>query len=158
MNKIQRSIAGVSLMHTLFQEYKAGELHSSGEIIRKRTAKYMRQRSKTNRKEFIDAIMATDKAWKETIAHFVKDHVKIEAKSTIRAIYNYFEEEISKYANIRAEHIEKFLIIGTSDAEAEHNSDMVVDYLVERLGMEKRKSVLATRFAILKQTRILEGK
>lgn len=89
MNKIQRSIAGVSLMHTLFQEYKAGELHSSGEIIRKRTAKYMRQRSKTNREEFIDAIMATDRAWRETIEHFVKDHVKIEAKSTIRAIYNY---------------------------------------------------------------------
>lgn len=158
MNNIQKSIIGTSLMHTLFQEYKAGELAKSGELVRKRVAKYMKSRAKTNQKDFVNAIACSDSAWRTTVLHFAKENVRIEAKSTIRAAYNYFEEELSKYANIREEHIEKFLIVGTDDAEAEHNSQMVIDFLVECLGMEKKKSVLKTRLDIIKQNRILEGK
>lgn len=158
MNNIQKSIIGASLMHTLFQEYKAGELAKSGELVRKRVAKYMKQRARTNQRDFIDAIKLSDKAWRKTVLHFAKENVKIEAKSTIRAIYDYFEQELSKYANIREEHIEKFLIVGTDDAEAEHNSQMVIDFLIECLGMEKRKSVFKTRLDIIKQNRILESR
>ena len=158
MNNIQKSIIGASLMHTLFQEYKAGELAKSGELVRKRVAKYMKQRARTNQRDFIDAIKFSDKAWRKTVLHFAKERKRIEAKSTIRAVYDYFQEELSKYANIREEHIEKFLIVGTNDAEAEHNSQIVIDFLIECLGMEKKKSALKSRLDMIKQNRILEGR
>ena len=59
---------------------------------------------------------------------------------------------------MRDKHIEKMLILATDDAEAEHNSDLVVDFIVEKLGLEKRKSAFKTRLAILKGNRIMEGK
>jgi hypothetical protein len=158
MNSVQKSLVGASLINTLFFEYKCGELNSSGELVRKRIAKYMKQRSKTNRSDFIIAIKTTDTAWRDAINHFAKETLKIEAKSTIRAIYNYFSDELSKYANVRDEHIEKFLIMSISDAEAEHNSDIVIDYIISQIGLEKRKSLFKTKLAILKQNRILEGK
>ena len=156
MNKIQKSISGASLIGAIFSNYKAGELNSAGELVRKRAAKYMRKRERTNHKQYFLAVMATDKAWKDAVNHFADKNMRIEAKSTVRAIFNYFEDELSKYANIRSEHIEKMMIQITDDAEAEHNSDIVIDFIIEKLGLEKRVSAFKTRFAILKGNKILE--
>jgi len=155
MNNIQKSISATSLIGTLFSNYKAGDLNSAGELVRKRAAKYMRQRRKTNKKYYFEAVMKTDKAWKDAVNHFADKNMRIEAKSTIRAIFNYFEEELA-YANIRSIHIENMMIHATDDAEAEHNSDIVIDFIIEKLGLEKRVSAFKTRFAILKGNKILE--
>lgn len=158
MNNVEKSIVASSLIGIIFTEYKAGELDKAGELVRKRLAKYMRRRAKTNPKEFLIAIKITDTAWRETVNHFAEINMRIEAKSTIMEIFNYFEDGLSKYANVRDKHIENFMIQATDDAEAEFNSDKVVDYLVEKLGLPKRKNAFHTRFAILKENRILEGK
>ena len=158
MENVEKSIIASSLIGTIFNEYEVGELNSSCELVKKRIGKYMRKRAKTNKKIFVDAIKKTDKVWQEAINHFAKQNLKIEAKSTIRAIYNYFEDVLSKYANVRSEHIERMLIFATDDAEAEHNSDLVVDFIVEKFGLQKRKSAFKTRLAILKGNRIMEGK
>ena len=158
MENVEKSIIAASLIGTIFNEYEAGELNSSSELVKKRIGKYMRKRARTNKKILIESILKTDKAWQEAINHFKKANIRVEAKSTIRAIYNYFEDVLSKYANVRSEHIERMLIFATDDAEAEHNSDLVVDFIVEKLGLEKRKSAFKTRLAILKGNRIMEGK
>jgi len=158
MENVEKSIIASSLIGTIFNEYEAGELNSAGELVKKRIGKYMRKRAKTNNKIFAEAIQKTDNAWQEAINHFAKESLRIEAKSTIRAIYNYFEDVLDKYANVRSEHIERMMMFATDDAESEHNSDMVVDFIVDRLGLQKRKSSFKTRLAILKGNRILEGK
>jgi len=158
MNNIEKSIIAASLIGTIFSQYEAGELNRAGEEVKKRIGKYMRKRAKSNRNEFGNAILNTDKAWQDAINHFVNDNVRIEAKSTIRAVYNYFSNELTKYANVSDKHIERMMINTTSDAEAEHNSDTVVDYIVEQLGFPKRKNAFHARLAILKGNRILEGK
>ena len=158
MNNIEKSIAAASLIGTLFNEYEAGTLNRAGEEVKKKIGKYMRKRAKSNPKDFQNSIKLTDKAWQNAINHFAKDNLRIESKSTIRAIYNYFSKELSKYAKVSDKNIERMMINATDDAEAEHNSDLVVDYIVEQLGLPKRESLFHTRFQILKENRIIEGK
>lgn len=158
MNPLEKSIISSTLINTIFQEYDCGQLNSSGEVVRKKIAKYMRQRSKTNRQLFIDSVMKCDSAWRETINHFAKQKLKIEAKTTIAAIYNYFSDELVKYVNLKDKHIEKLMICAVSDAEAEHNSDLVIDYLIQQLGLEKRKSAFAGKKLTILNNMIIDRK
>ena len=143
MNSLEKALIGSSIINVIFQEYQSGELNSSSELVRKRIATFMRIRSKSNRKLFLQVIKKTDKAWKNTINHFVKQKLKIEAKATISAIYNYMQEDLEKFANIKEKDMEMFTIQMIDDVEAEKNSGIVVDYLMSELGLEKKKSLFA---------------
>ena len=158
MTNLQKAIAAATLINTLFNEYKAGQLNSTGEKVRKKIAKFMRQRSKTNEADFIFSVKKTDEAWRKAINHFAKENMKIEAKTTITAIYNYFAPQMQKFLKLSEAQMEKFAIMGTDDAEAEANSSTVVDYLVEQMGIEKKKSAFAGKKLIIKNNLILERK
>ncbi len=158
MTNLQKAIAAATLINTLFNEYEAGALNSTGEKIRKKCAKFMRQRASINRQDFLTAVTATDKAWIATINHFIKEKMKIEAKTTIAAVYNYFASEMQKFLKLTEKQMEQFAIISTDDAEAEANSSTVIDYLVEEMGIEKNKSAFAGKKLIIKNNLILERK
>ena len=158
MDKLEKSLIAATLINTIFHEYNSGELNSSGEIVRHRIARLMRQRAKTNKKLFLEVIKKTDIVWKDAINHFAKEKMKIEAKTTIMAFYNYFNMELERFANITDKHIEKMMINSVSDVEAEHNSDIVVDYIVQKLGIEKKRSAFGGKFLTLKNNMIIEGK
>ena len=158
MTNLQKAIAASTLMNTLFNEYKAGELNSTGEKVRKKCAKFMRQRANSNRQDFLLAVKKTDEAWRNTINHFAKENMKIEAKTTIAAIYNYFDPEMQKFLKLTEKQMEQFTIITTDDAEAESNSITVIDYLVEQMGFEKRKSAFAGKKLTIVNNLILDGK
>ena len=155
---LRKSLIGVSLMNSLFMSYKQGELNSSGELVRKRVAKLMRQRSNSNHQLCLDVIKDTDIAWRKTVNHFLKDNMRIEAKSTITAIYNYMAEDIEKYAGITDKHIEMFMIQTVDDLQAEKNSSIVVDYLMKDLGIAKKRSLFAGKLNTIKNNLIIEGK
>jgi len=158
MTDLEKSIIGSTLINTIFSEYHQGELTKIGGIIRKRNAKYMRQRSKSNRKLFLQAIKKTDKAWKNTINHFAKEKLRIEAKITITSIYNYMPQALEKFANIKDKDIELFMMRTIDDIEAEKNSDIVVDYLMTEIGIDKKVSLFQGRKLTIKNNLILEGK
>lgn len=158
MKKLENALIAATLINTIFQEYNPNELNSSGELVRSRIAKFIRQRSKSNKKLTLEVIMKVDKVWRVAINHFAKEKLAIEAKATITAIYNYFENELTKYAKVTDAHIEKFMINGTDNFEAEKNSDIIVDFMAKELGIEKKKSAFAGKFAILKGNLITDGK
>jgi len=158
MTNLQKAISAATLINTLFSEYKVGELNSTAEKVRKKCAKFMRQRAKSNRADYITAVNATDEAWRKSIDHFAKYEMKIEAKTTISAIYNYFAPEMQKFLKLSEKQMEKFAIDSTSDAEAEANSSTVVDYLVQQMGIEKKKSAFAGKKLTIKNNIILDGK
>jgi len=158
MTNLQKAIAASTLMNTLFNEYKAGDLNSTGEKVRKKCAKFMRQRANSNRQDFLVAVKATDEAWRNTINYFAKEKLKIEAKTTITAIYNYFAPEMQKHLKLTEKQMEQFSIISTDDAEAEANSSTVIDYLVEQMGIEKKKSAFAGKKLTIVNNLILDGK
>ncbi len=138
-------------------EYSPNELNSSGELVRKRVAKFMRQRSKSNRKLCLDVIKKTDKSWRKTVKRFAKVELRIEAKSTIAAIFNYMPNELEHFANIQDKHIEQYMIPAVGDAEAERNSSTVIDYLMNDLGFEKKKSAFSGRKLTIKNNLIIDN-
>ncbi len=158
MTNLEKALIGSSLINTIFHEYEVSELTSSGELVRKRIAKFMRQRGKSNRKIFIQAIKKTDKAWKKTINEFAKQKLSIEAKATIAAIYNYMPNDLENFANVQDKHIEQFMITAVDDYEAEKNSSVVIDYLMADLGIEKKKSLFAGKKFTIKNNLIIDGK
>jgi len=158
MTNLQKAIAASTLIDNLFRTYKAGELNSTGEKVRKKCAKFIRQRLKSNRQDFLAAVKKTDEAWEKTKNHFAKEKLKIEAKTTITAIYNYFAPEMQKHLKLTEKQMEQFSIISSDDAEAEANSSTVIDYLVEQMGIEKKKSAFAGKKLTIVNNLILDGK
>lgn len=158
MTNLTKAIISASLINTIFSEYVAGELNSSGELVRKKVAKFMRQRSKSNKKEFVSAIMITDKAWREAINYFADKKISIELKATIAAIYNFTPENNEKFIGLKDKHIEKMMIGATDNYEAEKNSDAVVKFIMERLGFKSKKSKFSGKRLIIANNLILEGK
>ncbi len=156
MNNLEKAMMGATLINTLFHEYKPGELAKSGEKIRGRIAKFIRQRSKSNQKMYVEVIMKADEAWRKTINEYKT--TSIESKSTIAKIYDYFGKELERFANVKDKDIELFTMQMTDDAEAEHNSRMVVDFLVQQMGIERRKSLFEGKRLQIKNELILEGK
>lgn len=155
MTSKQKALIATTLMNTIFQEYATGELNKHGELIWSRVGKFIRVNAKQNKALFLEVVNEADRAWRETIEHFTDKKIMIETKSTIMAIFNYFEADL-KQANIKNKHIEEWTKEMIDNAEAEHNSSIVIDYLVERLGMQKRKSIFKTKLTIIKMNRILE--
>jgi len=155
MDNLEKALIGATLMNTIFHQYEAGELAKSGEKIRGRVAKFLRQRSNSNEKLLREVILKADEAWKKSINEYMT--TAIEAKSTIAKIYDYFQKELEKFANIKEKDIELFTMQMTHDAEAEHNSRMVIDFLVQQLGIEKRVSAFSGKRLTIKNDMILEG-
>ena len=74
MENVEKSIIASSLIGTMFNEYEAGELNNTSELVKKRIGKYMRKRARTNSKLYIESVLKTDKVWQEAINHFAKQN------------------------------------------------------------------------------------
>ena len=156
-SNLEKSLIAASLINTLFYSYEQGELNKSGELIRKRVSKLMRARSKSNNQLLMNAIKTTDEAWRATINHFAKANTPIEAKSTISAIYDYFSEDLKRFASITEKHMENFSINSTCNVQASRNSKMVIDYLIVEMGMEKRVSLFKGKKLLLRGNMVTDG-
>lgn len=105
------------------------------QTLRARLKKFMYIRSRSNHKEFAEAVNYANIAWQKSINHFVEQKLKIEAISTIVRLYDLYEEPLTKYANVRAKQIEAYAMGITEDTTLEHetNSYEVADYIIEQL-------------------------
>ncbi len=103
--------------------------------LRARLKKFMYVRSRSNQKEFLEAIKYADTAWRNSINYFAAQNLKIEAISTIVRLYDLYEEPLTKYANVRAKQIDAYAAGITDDTTLEHetNSYEVADYIIEQL-------------------------
>lgn len=107
------------------------------QILRARFKKFMFVRSRSNQKEFLEAIKYADTAWRNSINYFAEQKLKIEAISTIVRLYDLYEEPLTKYANVRAKQIEAYAAGVTDETTLEHetNSYEVADYITEQLAI-----------------------
>lgn len=103
--------------------------------LRARFKKFMYVRSRSNTKEFLEAVKFADIAWQNSINHFVKQKLTIEAVSTIVRLYDLYEEPLTRYANVRAKQIDAYAAGITEDTTLQHetNSYEVADYIIEQL-------------------------
>lgn len=115
----------------------ARERTKSIQELRARFKKFMYVRSRTNKKEFLEAIKYADEAWRKMVEHFMEQKLAIEAVSTIIRLYDLYEEPLTKYANVRAKQIDAYAMGISEDTtlQLETNSYDVADYLIEQLAV-----------------------
>ena len=162
---LQNAIISGSIIGSLLANYDHKECRGALAKIRKDIKKMMFRRSRTNEKEFREAIAIADKAWRDTVNHFAKldKKMEIEALTSVSWLYNLYAKPLERFANISQKKMElaTMKISEATQLHHEQNSYETIDYLIERLAEStgiKRENKLKTRFTIMKQNLILEGK
>ena len=151
---LQNAIIISSLIGTLLSEYSVKENTKIITLLKRRIHKFMYSRSRTNKKEFLEALRISEAIWKQSINHFAKKKTKLEVISTVIRLHDLYSTEVSRFANIREEHLES-LSANQSESttqEIELDSYEVADYILNELssftGVERRKLNLLQRIKI----------
>lgn len=161
--KLQNAIIAGSIIGSLLSNYNPNETNKNLKQIRADIKKMMYRRSRSNKKEFVEAIAIADKAWSDTINHFTKinEQMPIEALNSVMRLYNLYAEPLKRFANISEKKMEKlmFKIEERVSQEHENNSFEAIDFLLDRLsestGVNTDKG-LKTKLAIIKGNIITE--
>lgn len=143
MTAVERAIIASSLMNTMFMYYDHTELNSTAQKVRRKVSQYMRNRKKSNPQEFLRIIELCDKTWRNTVDHFAEQNLKIEAKFTIASVYNNMQDVCISKIGIKENLFERFMVGATEDAEAEHNSDIIIEYFLNEIGIGVKKKSFA---------------
>lgn len=133
LNAIEQAIAIASTIGTLLDMYTDRQSGAIQEVRRVQT-RFMRQRAKTNRKEFIRAVTVADQVWRDTIVRFENEKRPIELLTSCMRLYDVYEHELSKYALITQKRMEKMLInvAEHTSEEIEKSSFDVIDFLINQ--------------------------
>ena len=110
--------------------------------IRRRIKKFMYKRSRSNVKEFHEAIAVSDAAWKNCINHFIEQNIKIDAVSTVVRLYDLYADAMSKHANIHDKQMEAYALdayTGAIEMTSYEVSDYILDELSVVTGVKRRK-------------------
>lgn len=164
MTELQKAIIISSMIGSILANYDPRKKAERGKglvILRKRLKKMMMQRSKSNRKEFIEAIQVGDKVWRDAVNHFSDKNISIEAVSITIRLYHLYSTQLQRFANIGDRQIDAFAMGGNGTEGHEKNSFIVADYILKALAPftgEHLENKLSLRKTIIKQNLILEGK
>jgi len=135
--RLQNAIILSSIIGTILGNYDPKnryDRHKAINTLRRRIAKFMFKRSRSNRKEFVQAIAYADKVWRDAVTHFEKQNLSIEAISTVIRLYDLYADVLSKYANINEKQVEAYAMSATGvSVDIEMTSYKVSDYILELL-------------------------
>ena len=142
--KLQNAIIISSIIGTIMSEYdprNPKENTKSINIIKARIKKFMFSRSRKNPTDFAKSVMFANVVWREAVEHFAQKKMTIEAVSTILGLYNLYEEELSKFANLNQKQMENFSMnqSDTTILAYEKNSCEVSNYIIDALAPFTRK-------------------
>lgn len=137
-NPLQDAIIIASIIGNLLSAYNEERIvrpKKSLDTVRSRIKKFMASRSKSNKKEFLKAVLYADTAWKKTTRHFSKQKLEIEVVSMTIRLYGLYDKELSRYANINDKQIEAFAYQAEQKIEAyiEKNSYEMADFLLDEI-------------------------
>lgn len=150
---MQTAIIYASIIGTILNEYDHSEQTNAINQIRSDVRKLMSSRSKSNHKEWHEAVMLADEAWKKAINHFVKHKLSIEAIRAVANIYAAAPDELKKYANITQKKIDKLERSAKEGTgfQIENNSHIVSDYLVATIRHMTGADIKSNGLAALKR-------
>ena len=161
MTDLQRAIIMGSIIGSLMSAYdptKARERKKPISIIRARIKRAMFKRSRSNKKEFTEAIKVANEAWKTSVTHFLDDKITIETIATVMRLYDLYSVPLSRFFDLHEKQIQDFAN-GQDDFVFEEKSFEVADYIIDVLADEtgiKREHKLSLRHRMIKDNIILE--
>jgi len=134
VTKLQTGIIVGSMIGAVINMYSLKESAKPVNTLKKRIRQMMLKRSKSNPKEFEEAIKIADTIWRDAINEFEARKIKIVTSTTVLNFYTYYENELKKYVGITEKNIESFLLwSGYSTVELEATSYEVTDYILDKL-------------------------
>jgi len=156
---LQNAIIISSVIGSLMSNYDvtlAADRKKPINEIRRRIKKFMFKRSRSNAKEFHEAIKLSDIAWRNSVNHFAEKNLKIDAVSTVIRLYDLYADVMSRYANIHDKQMEAYAY-GSSlqNVDIEQASYEVSDYIIEQLSVftgikRKRLNLLKKKICLTK--------
>jgi hypothetical protein len=144
---LQNAIMLSSILGTLLSHYDVKnpkENKKPIQVLRSRLKKFLFKRNRSNPKLYKEAILLANDIWSAAFEYFKDDKTPIELVSTIIRLYDVYEEELSKFANIHNKQIEQFALSNNVTRDCELNSYKVADYLIDKLSVhtDKKRRVL----------------
>lgn len=128
MNNLQIAIVYSSIIGSMLNEFE--KTKKPVEDMKRQVKKFMFRRSRTNRKEFYAAIEVGTNVWQRAIDHFAEQELKIDAFSTIVALWSSNADIFSRFVNLTEKRIEKFSMLNDNDIlDAELSGYKVAEYL-----------------------------
>jgi hypothetical protein len=104
------------------------------EDMKRQIKKFMYKRSRTNTKEFHEAIKAGNKIWIDAIDYFTSENLSIDAFAVIVACWSSHADALAKHVNLTQKRIDSFSMINDSERlEAEMDAYRVADYLNQKI-------------------------
>ena len=157
---LQNAIIAGSIIGSLLAMCDPNVNNKSVAIIRANIKKMMFKRSRSNKKEFLEAVKISDTVWQETINNFFDKKLSLEVLTTSMRIYDIFEAPLTKFANVSHKKIEKMMmkVDERIDADIEANSFIIADFMIDRLsdftGLTRDTS-FKDKIEIMKQENII---
>ncbi len=135
---LQNAIMLSSIIGSILSDYDnalAKERKKPILVLRARIKKFMFARSRSNHREFLEALKCADNAWRTSMSYFTKYKLQIDAVATVVKLHNLYEESLSRYANIHEKQIEAFARDMEKEItlKIEMDSYKVADYLLDEL-------------------------
>lgn len=129
--EIQRCIVAVNIIWVILEEYNISEETAPIKRLKEKCAKFAHKQSGTEYvrtrdqctkqiitvpsianakkyKQYVDMNTIGDKIWNESIDHFAKQKLKIDAVSLVESIYLFNENILNKHAKIKCEDIDAY--------------------------------------------------
>ena len=132
MTNLQKAITYSSVIGSMLNEYE--KTPAAIQDLKRQVKKFMFKRSRTNAKEFQEAIKKGNEIWIKAIDNFAEQNLKIDAFSTIVAVWSSQAELLARFANITEKRMDKFCILNDNDdLEAEQAGYRVAEYLNEHI-------------------------
>lgn len=128
MNNLQVSIIYSSIIGSLLSEFEQSK--KPIEDMKRQVKKFMFKRSRTNKKEFQEAVKQGNKIWVNTIAHFEEAKLSIDVFSTVIALWSSQADLLARFVNLNENRIERFSMLNDNDRlDAEMDAYKVAEYL-----------------------------
>ena len=127
---LQKAILYVSILGSILNEYTYQESNRAIFELKAKIAKFMKQRKRTNPKDYVKAVMHGKEVWCKAME--ATSNARVTGVHLIMAIWENEEQLLSRMANLSEKRMNAFgrLDDGKHELEAEHNAFDVGQKLV----------------------------
>lgn len=127
---LQKAILYASILGSILNEYTYQESNKAIFEIKAKIAKFMKQRKRTNPKDYITAVMHGKEVWHKAME--ATENARVTGVHLVMAIWETEEQLLARMANLSEKRMNKFgnLDDGKHELEAEENAFEVGQKLV----------------------------
>lgn len=128
MTNLHKAIIYASMFGSILSEFDKSPKAIMD--IRVQVKKFMYKRSRTNRKEYVEAVTIGHKVWSDAINYYAEKNLKIDSFALVVALWSDQAELLARFVNLTQKRMDRFSLINDNDLlDAELDAYEVADYI-----------------------------